>query len=119
MAVAPDGLVGIGLIDEGVVGGDGAVIEDAVDLAVGTLEVLGEFAAASFADGEEEVLLAVGALGGEDEAAAVVDVAAGLVLRFRGEDGLLAGPGVVLDLAADDLGEGDGAAVLAAAWIAE
>ena len=107
VAVAPDGGVGFGVTDEGIIRRDAAVVVEAVDFAVGARDVLGVFALAAFADAEEEIALAI-----EGDAAAEVDAAGfDVVLEFALVNRLLVDEGAVFDFAADDAREADFGAV--------
>ena len=91
VTVAPDGGCGFGVLHERIVGGDAAVVMDAVNFAGGPGEVLGIFAVAAFADGEEQKTGAI-----ESDTAAKVDAAGGAVIFERTfEHGLLINEGAV------------------------
>ncbi len=115
VAVAPYSSIGFGVTDEGIISGDAAVVVEAMDFAVGARYILGVRALAAFADGEEEITLAI-----EGDAAAEVDAAGfNVVLRFALVNCLLVDEGAVFDFAANDARETDFGAVSVLLGIAE
>src|SRR5215207_11133855 len=97
VAIAPDARHGAGLMRKRVVGGHPPVVRDAVDLAVGTRDVLCILALPSLADREKQVAFAV-----EHEAGAEVDTALSIEGRVGLEDLLLIDERAILQVPTHD-----------------
>lgn len=115
VAIAPDGGIGFSVTDEGIIGGDAAVVVEAMDFAVGARDILSVRALAAFADGEVEITLAI-----EGDTAAKVNAAGfNVVLKFALVNRLLIDESAVFDFAANDTREADLGAVGVLLGIAE